>query len=76
MGNRDAMRAMRHLQRARELLGFGYTDSSHETRYTMQFGVHEQTRPHEQINDQIEKLEEDNLPIVVGHLGCDRTANT
>ena len=34
----NARRARRHLQRARDLLGFGYIDSSHETRYKMKFG--------------------------------------
>ena len=34
----NARRARRHLQRAQDLLGFGYIDSSHETRYKMKFG--------------------------------------
>ena len=37
----NSRRARRHLQRAQELLGFGYADSSHETRYNMKFGVHQ-----------------------------------
>ena len=34
----NARRARRHLQRAQDLLGFGYIDSSHEARYKMKFG--------------------------------------
>ena len=73
----NSRRARRHLQRAQELLGFGYTDSS---MYTMKFGVNEQeekvakmvsSENPEEINNPLDDLNADQLQIIVSDLGCD-----